>query len=143
MKTSHERLLYWGTVGLVGYNLFTYGRWSLLEVMVRTGTWPSDLFSFDAYGYAASMSLLQEVIFFMATGAVLVAFVLLLRRSKWSPLAYGAYFIASLLDWLLMVGNPFIGMGMNGYFGIIVNLTALSSVILLSVLGLLKGRPKA
>ncbi|WP_295695239.1 hypothetical protein [uncultured Maricaulis sp.] len=141
MKITREFALYWGTVLLCGYGAVTYGRWGLLELLVRTGTWPSDWFEFDAYGYVASMSVLQEVVFVLATLCALTAFALLVLRSRWSAAMYGAFFLASMVDWLLLVGNPFIGMGLNGYFGITVNLIALSAVIMITSMGLLKGRP--
>ena len=77
MKITREFALYWGTVLLCGYGAVTYGRWGLLELLVRTGTWPSDWFEFDAYGYVASMSVLQEVVFVLATICALTAFALL------------------------------------------------------------------
>ncbi|WP_075188697.1 hypothetical protein [Maricaulis sp. W15] len=141
MKLSRDVALYWATVLLCGYGAFTYARWGVLELLVRTGTWPSDRFSFDAYGYVASMSVLQEAVFLIALFAALVAWVMLLMRSRWSAFAYGAFFFASMVDWLLLVGNPFIGMEMNGYFGITVNLIALSAIILITSMGLLNGRP--
>lgn len=143
MKISREVALYWGTVLLCSYGTFTYGRWGLLELLVRTGTWPSDWFSFDAYGYVASMSILQEGVFIVALIASILAIVLLLMRSKWSAFAYGGFFFASMIDWLLLVGNPFIGMEMNGYLGVTINLIALSAVVMITTLGLLKGRPVA
>jgi len=48
-----------------------------------------------------------------------------------------------MIDWLLLVGNPFIGMEMNGYLGVTINLIALSAVVMITTLGLLKGRPVA
>ncbi|WP_291841868.1 hypothetical protein [Maricaulis sp.] len=141
MKFSRDVALYWATVLLCGYGAFTYGRWGVLDLMVRTGTWPRDRFQFDAYGYVASMSFLQETVFLLALFVALVAWFMLLMRSRWSAYAYGAFFLASMTDWLLLVGNPFIGMGMNGYFGVTVNLIALSAVILITTMGLLTGRP--
>lgn len=141
MKITRDVALYWGTVLLCGYGPFVYGRWGLLELLVRTGTWPSDWFSFDAYGYVASMTVLQEAIFVTALIASMVAIVLLLMRSRWSAIAYGVFFVAMMVDWLLLVGNPFIGMEMNGYFGVTINLVALSAVVMITTLGLLKGRP--
>ena len=141
MKFSRDVALYWATVLLCGYGAFTYARWGLLELLVRTGTWPSDWFQFDAYGYVASMSVLQEAVFVFATISALTAFAMLLMRARWSALAYGIFFLASVADWLLLVGNPFIGMGMNGYFGVTINLIALSAVTLVTTMGLLTGRP--
>lgn len=57
MQTPRDKFLYWVALLMVGYNAFTYGRWALLELLVRTGTWPSDWQSFDACGYVASLSL--------------------------------------------------------------------------------------
>ncbi|WP_323762972.1 hypothetical protein [Maricaulis sp.] len=143
MKITREVALYWGTVLLCAYGPFTYGRWGLLELLVRTGTWPSDWFGFDAHGYVASMSMLQEGVFIVALIASIIAIVLLLMRSKWSAFAYGGFFLAMMVDWLLLVGNPFIGMEMNGYLGVTINLVALSAVVMITALGLLKGRPVA
>lgn len=140
MKITRDVALYWGTVLLCAYGPFTYGRWGLLELLVRTDTWPSDWFSFDAYGYVASMTVLQEGVFVVALIASLAAIVLLLMRSKWSAFAYGGFFLMMMIDWLLLVGNPFIGMALNGYLGVTINLIALSAVVMITTLGLLQGR---
>ena len=141
MKITRAAALYWGTVLLCGYGAFTYGRWAVFELLVRTRTWPSQWFSFDAYGYVASMSVAQEVVFWIAVVLAVASLVMLLRRSKWSAFAYGGFFMVSLVDWLMLVGNPFIGMGMNGYLGVTVNVIALSAVVMITVLGVLGTPP--
>ena len=139
MQIPRDRLLYWVAVLLVGYNAFTYGRWALLELLVRTGTWPSEWLSFDAYGYVASLSLAQEVVFFVAVALIALAFYFLLHRTRWALYAYTGYFLASLTDWLMLVGNPFLGGELNGYFGITVNLTAISTLFWMNALGVLRA----
>ena len=138
MQTPRDKFLYWVALLLVGYNAFTYGRWALLELLVRTGTWPSDWLSFDAYGYVASLSLAQEVVFFVAVAFIAAAFYYLLRKARWALYAYSGYFLASLTDWLMLVGNPFLGGELNGYFGMTVNLIAISTLFWINALGLLR-----
>lgn len=140
MQTPRDKFLYWVALLLVGYNAFTYGRWFLLELLVRTGTWPSEWLAFDAYGYVASLSLAQEVVFFLAVAFIAVAFYFLLRKARGALYAYTGYFIASLTDWLMLVGNPFLGGELNGYFGMTINLIAISTLFWMNALGVLRPR---
>ena len=87
------------------------------------------------------MSVAQEVVFWIAVILAVAALVMLLRRSKWSAFAYGGFFMVSLVDWLMLVGNPFIGMGMKGYLGVTGNVIALSAVVMITVLGVLGTPP--
>lgn len=50
---------------------------------------------------------------------------------------YGV-FLASLTDWLMLVGNPFLGGKLNGYFGMTINLIAISTLFWINALGLLR-----
>lgn len=50
---------------------------------------------------------------------------------------YGV-FLASLTDWLMLVGNPFLGGELNGYFGMTINLIAISTLFWINALGSLR-----
>jgi hypothetical protein len=97
-----DNIVFWVLVGLVVVQVVYAGYWALHDISARLGMW-SDAGEADAF--IASLTALQETLFFSHVVMNVVVLGLVLAR-RW--LALPAFILSFLLDraeWVMMSGN--------------------------------------
>jgi len=97
-----DNIVFWVLVGLVVVQVVYAGYWALHDIAARLGMW-SDAGEADAF--IASLTALQETLFFSHVVMNVVVLGLVLAR-RW--LALPAFILSFLLDraeWVMMSGN--------------------------------------
>jgi hypothetical protein len=79
--------------------------WALGDISARLGLWPDTLIRFPMYSFIATMSLWQELPFFVGVICKLTSLALLLLRHRLTFWVQLVALVFAMIDWILLTGN--------------------------------------
>lgn len=79
--------------------------WVYIDLSARFGLGAVDHAPFDTLAMSQSMSIWNDIVFYLHVPSMVLAIWFVARRSPWALAIYAFAMITMMLDWILLMGN--------------------------------------